>query len=252
MRLKDKVVIITGAGMGMGREAAVLFAEHGAKMGLFDINESAVRETADLVAAKDSESIVVVGDVAREADVQRCVEETEARFGRIDVLYANAGVLNKAIDKSVIETTEEHWDRIQAINLKGAFFLTKHGIPRLIHNGGGSVILVGSISALAGFTLAQDSYTCAKGALISLTKSLAVQFGPMGIRTNIIHPGMIDTPLQAPYLNEERKKAIAAEIPMRRLGAARDIAYAALYLASDESTFCNGAELVVDGGFYAM
>jgi len=252
MRLKDKVVIITGAGMGMGREAAVLFAEHGAKLGLFDINEAAVRETADLVAAKGAESVVVVGDVAREADVQRCVEETEARFGKIDVLYANAGVLNKAIDKSVIETTEENWDRIQAINLKGAFFLTKHGIPRLIKNGGGSVILVGSISALAGFTLAQDSYTCAKGALISLTKSLAVQFGPMGIRTNIIHPGMIDTPLQAPYLNEERKKAIAAEIPMRRLGTARDIAYAALYLASDESTFCNGAELVVDGGFYAM
>ncbi|HPU97706.1 MAG TPA: SDR family oxidoreductase [Candidatus Hydrogenedentes bacterium] len=252
MRLKDKVVIITGAGMGMGREAAVLFAEHGAKLGLFDINEAAVRETADLVDKAGGESVVTVGDVSKEADVKRCVEETAARFGKLDVLYANAGVLNKTIDKSVIETTEENWDRIQAINLKGAFFLTKHGIPWLIKNGGGSVILVGSISALAGFTLAQDSYTCAKGALISLTKSLAVQFGPMGIRTNIIHPGMIDTPLQAPYLNEDRKKAIAAEIPMRRLGTARDIAYAALYLASDESTFCNGAELVVDGGFYAM
>jgi len=252
MRLKDKVVIITGAGMGMGREAAVLFAEHGAKLGLFDINEAAVRETADLVEKAGGESVVTVGDVSKEADVKRCVEETAARFGKLDVLYANAGVLNKTIDKSVIETTEENWDRIQAINLKGAFFLTKHGIPWLIKNGGGSVILVGSISALAGFTLAQDSYTCAKGALISLTKSLAVQFGPMGIRTNIIHPGMIDTPLQAPYLNEDRKKAIAAEIPMRRLGTARDIAYAALYLASDESTFCNGAELVVDGGFYAM
>lgn len=252
MRLKDKVAIITGAGLGMGREASVLFAEEGAKVIGLDINENALNETAALVSKAGSEFLAVIGDVSREADVKRAIEEGVARFGKLNILYANAGVLWKDRDRSVIETTEENWDLVQAINLKGPFFLTKHGIPALRAAGGGSIILVGSISALAGFELAQDSYTCAKGALISLTKSLAVQFGPENIRTNIIHPGMIDTPLQAPYLDDAKKKNIAACIPSRRLGVPRDIACAALYLASDESTFCNGAELVVDGGFYAM
>jgi len=252
MRLKGKVAIITGAGMGMGREASVLFAKEGAKIVVFDLNERAAQETAALVTANGGEALVVVGDVSKEADVKRGVDAGAARFGKLDILYANAGVLWKDRDKSVIETTEENWDIVQAINLKGAFFLTKHGIPLLKKAGGGSIILVGSISALAGFTLAQDSYTCAKGALISLAKSLAVQFGPDGIRCNVIHPGMIDTPLQAPYLNEAKKKAIAAEIPMRRLGEARDIANAALFLASDESSWMTGAEMIVDGGFIAM
>ena len=252
MRLKDKVAVITGAGLGMGREASVLFAEEGAKIIGLDINQEALNETAALAAKAGSEFLAVAGDVSKEADVKRAVEDGVAHFGKLDILYANAGVLWKDRDRSVIETTEENWQLVQAINLKGPFFLTTHGFPALKANGGGSIILVGSISALAGFELAQDSYTCAKGALISLTKSLAVQFGPENIRTNIIHPGMIDTPLQSPYLDDAKKKSIAGCIPCRRLGVARDIAYAALYLASDESTFCNGAELVVDGGFYAM
>ncbi len=252
MRLQDKVAVITGAGLGMGREAALLFAAEGAKIVALDINEAAVNETIALLEKDGGEGMAIVGDVSKEADVKGAVDAAVKRFGKLNILYANAGVLWKDRDRSVIETTEENWDIVQAINLKGPFFLTKHGIPALKQAGGGSIILVGSISALAGFELAQDSYTCAKGALISLTKSLAVQFGPDNIRTNIIHPGMIDTPLQAPYLNEDSKKRIGACIPMRRLGAARDIAYAALYLASDESTFCNGAELVVDGGFFAM
>ncbi|MBN2311150.1 MAG: glucose 1-dehydrogenase [Candidatus Hydrogenedentes bacterium] len=252
MRLKDKVAIITGAGMGMGREAAVLFAGEGAKVIVFDINAEAGQETAALAEQAGGEALFVQGDASSEADVKRAIDEGAARFGALHVLYANAGVLWKDRDKSVVETTEENWDIVQAINLKGPFFLTKHGIPHLQKAGGGSVILVGSISALAGFSLAQDSYTCAKAGLIGLAKSLAVQFGPDGIRCNIIHPGMVDTPLQAPYLDEAKKKAIAAEIPMRRLGLPRDIANAALFLASDESSWMNGAEMVVDGGFYAM
>jgi len=252
MRLKDKVAIITGAGLGMGREASLLFASQGASVGVFDMNAAAGNETVQLIEKAGGKAIFIQGDVSKEADVKDGIEETVKTFGKVNILYANAGVLWKDRDKSVIETSEENWDLVQAINLKGTFFLTKHGIPALRNAGGGSIILVGSISALAGFTLAQDSYTCAKGALISLCKSLAIQFAPEQIRCNIIHPGFIDTPLQAPYLNDQKRVAIANEIPMRRLGSARDIANAALFLASDESGWMTGAEMVVDGGFMAM
>lgn len=251
MRLKDKVAIITGAGMGMGREASLLFAKEGAKVIVFDRNQDAAAQTVREIQAAGGEAHLVVGDVSSEADVKRAIDEGYAKFGALHILYANAGVLWKDRDKSVIETTEENWDIVQAINLKGPFFLTKHGIPRLQASGGGSIILVGSISALVGFTLAQDSYTCAKAAIIGLGKSLAVQFGADQIRCNIIHPGMIDTPLQAPYLNDEKKKAIGDSLPLKRLGTARDIANAALFLASDESAWVTGAELIVDGGFIA-
>ncbi|HRK36456.1 MAG TPA: SDR family NAD(P)-dependent oxidoreductase [Candidatus Hydrogenedentes bacterium] len=252
MRLKDKVAIITGAGLGMGREASLLFASQGASVGVFDMNAAAGNETVQLIEKAGGKAVFIQGDVSKEADVKDGIEETVKTFGKVNILYANAGVLWKDRDKSVIETSEENWDLVQAINLKGTFFLTKHGIPALRNAGGGSIILVGSISALAGFTLAQDSYTCAKGALISLCKSLAIQFAPEQIRCNIIHPGFIDTPLQAPYLNDQKRVAIANEIPMRRLGSARDIANAALFLASDESGWMTGAEMVVDGGFMAM
>ena len=251
MRLKGKVAIITGAGMGMGREAALLFASEGAKVVIFDLNKKAGSETVKLIEKARGKAIFVQGDVSKEDDVKKAVKKGVKEFGALHILYANAGVLWKHLDKSVIETTEENWDLVQAINLKGAFFLTKHGIPELKKSGGGSIILVGSISALAGFTLAQDSYTSAKGALISLNKSLAVQFGPDNIRSNVIHPGMIDTPLQEPYLTDEKKKAIGASLPLGRIGTARDIANAALFLASDESSFMTGAEMIVDGGFIA-
>ena len=251
MRLKGKVAIITGAGMGMGREAALLFASEGAKVVIFDLNKKAGSETVKLIEKARGKAIFVQGDVSKEDDVKKAVKKGVKEFGALHILYANAGVLWKHLDKSVIETTEENWDLVQAINLKGAFFLAKHGIPELKKSGGGSIILVGSISALAGFTLAQDSYTSAKGALISLNKSLAVQFGPDNIRSNVIHPGMIDTPLQEPYLTGEKKKAIGASLPLGRIGTARDIANAALFLASDESSFMTGAEMIVDGGFIA-
>ena len=251
-RLTGKVALITGAGMGMGREAAVLFAEEGARVVVCDINEKAAEETVTLVEKAGGQALAAVGDVAIEDDVKKMVEEGVRRFGALHVLYNNAGVLWKDKDRSVLETDGAQWDRVMAINLKSVFWVTKHGIPHLKQAGGGSIILVGSVSALAGFTRAQDAYTAAKGALISLNKSLAIQFAKDRVRSNIIHPGIVETPLQAPYLTPELRAEFNTGIPLGRIGQPRDIAYAALFLASEESSFMTGAEMIVDGGFMAQ
>src|SRR5512132_1621419 len=232
-RLKGKVAFITGAGMGMGREAAVLFAEEGARVVVADIDGAAAKETVALIEKTGGKGLAVTGDVALEADVERMIAAGVRQFGALHVLYNNAGVLWKDRDRSVLETDEKWWDRVMAINLKSVFWVTKHGIPHLKAAGGGSIILIGSVSALAGFTRAQDAYTAAKGALISLNKSLAIQFAGDRIRSNIIHPGIIETPLQAPYLNDELRAEFKTGIPLGRIGQPRDIAYAALFLASD-------------------
>src|SRR5882762_1433438 len=250
-RLRGKVAFITGAGMGMGREASILFAEEGARIVVGDIDARAAKETVGLVEQAGGQALAAVGDVSVEADVRRMIEEGARRFGRLDVLYNNAGVLWKDRDRSVLETDETWWDRVMAVNLKSVVWVTKHGIPELRKAGGGSIIMTGSVSALAGFTRAQDAYTAAKGALISLTKSLAIQFAKDRIRCNVIHPGIVDTPLQAPYLTEAIRKEFESGIPLGRIARPREIAYVALFLASDESSFMTGAELVVDGGFTA-
>jgi NAD(P)-dependent dehydrogenase (short-subunit alcohol dehydrogenase family) len=251
-RLKGKVALITGAGMGMGREASVLFAEEGARVVVADINAKAAAETVDLVGKAGGQAVAVAGDVAVEADVKRMVEEGVGAFGALHVLYNNAGVLWKDKDRGVLETDGTQWDRVMGINLKSVFWVTKHGIPHLRAAGGGSIILIGSVSALAGFTRAQDAYTAAKGALISLNKSLAIQFARDNIRSNVIHPGIVETPLQAPYLNDALRAEFKTGIPLGRIGQPRDIANAALFLASDESSFMTGAEMIIDGGFMAQ
>jgi NAD(P)-dependent dehydrogenase (short-subunit alcohol dehydrogenase family) len=253
MRLRGKVAFITGAGMGQGREGALLFAKEGARVVVADVNGKAAAETVRLITRRGGRALAVEGDVAREDDVVRMIEAGVKRFRALHVLYNNAGVLWKDRDKSVLETSEESWDRVQAINLKGPFFVAKHGIPHLLRAGGGSVINVGSVSALAGFTLAQDSYTSAKGALISLTRSLAIQFARRNVRCNIIHPGIIATPMQAPYLKDPKKRRSFEEsIPLGRIAHPREIAHVALFLASDESSYVTGTEIVADGGFMAQ
>jgi NAD(P)-dependent dehydrogenase (short-subunit alcohol dehydrogenase family) len=253
MRLKGKVALITGAGMGQGREAALLFAKEGARLVVCDVNERAAADTARTIVRRGGKALAVVGDVGREADVERMVGDGVRKFRALHVLYNNAGVLWKDKDRSVVETSSENWDRVQAVNLKGPFFVTKHGIPHLIRAGGGSIINIGSVSALAGFTLAQDSYTCAKGALIALTRSLAIQFARKNVRCNIIHPGIIETPMQAPYLKDKAKRRSFEEsIPLGRIAHPREIARVALFLASDDSSYMTGTEIVVDGGFMAQ
>jgi NAD(P)-dependent dehydrogenase (short-subunit alcohol dehydrogenase family) len=251
-RLAGKVAFITGAGMGMGREAAVLFARHGARVGVADIDRAAAEATVALIREAGGEGVAAVGDVALEADVARMIAETVGRFGALHVLYNNAGVLWKDRDRSVLETDDRWWERVMAINLKSVFWVTKHGIPHLQRAGGGAIVNVGSVSGLVGFTRAQDAYTAAKGALIALTKSLAIQFARDRIRCNILHPGIVDTPLQAPYLTDAIRQEFETGIPLGRIAHPREIAFAALFLASDESSFVTGAELVVDGGFTAQ
>lgn len=253
MRLWGKVAFITGAGMGQGREAALLFAKEGARIIVADISPKAGQETVGRIARRGGKALYVEGDVGVERDVKRMIETGVKKFGALHILYNNAGVLWKDRDRSVTDTTEPNWDRVMAINLKGPFFVTKYGIPHLIKSGGGSIINVGSVSALCGFTVAQDAYTSAKGALISLTKSLAVQFARKNIRCNIIHPGIIETPMQAPYLKDPKKrKSFEDSIPLGRVAHPREIAYVALFLASDESSYVTGAEIVADGGFCAQ
>ena len=244
-RLDGQVALITGAGSGMGRVATQSFVREGARVIAADVNETAVSQT---VADLQGKAVPVTGDVTRDADVQRFVRAATERFGKLDVLYNNAGIFDEA-DESVLTTTDAIWDRTMAINVKGLAFCCKHGIPELIKAGGGSVINIASFVALVGCTVPQDAYTASKGAVIALTKSLAVQFGPKGIRTNAICPGPIETPLMRDLLKDENKKRVRLNrIPMGRFGHAEDIVSLAVYLASDESTWTNGAALVVDGG----
>jgi NAD(P)-dependent dehydrogenase (short-subunit alcohol dehydrogenase family) len=223
MRLRGKVAFITGAGMGQGREAALLFAREGARVIVGDISAKAGQETVRRIERRHGKGLYVEGDVGVERDVKRMIETGVRKFGALHILYNNAGVLWKDRDRSVTETSEPNWDRVMAINLKGPFFVTKYGIPYLIKSGGGSIINVGSVSALCGFTVAQDAYTSAKGALISLTKSLAVQFARHHIRCNIIHPGIIETPMQSPYPQRSRKrKSFEDSIPLSRIAHPRE------------------------------
>ena len=177
------------------------------------------------------------------------VRAAEAAFGRLDVLYNNAGIF-PAEDGAVTDIDEAVWDRVMNVNLKGIYLVCKHGIPALLRAGGGSIVNVASFVALVGCTVPQDAYTASKGGVIALTKSLAVQFGPKGIRTNAICPGPIETPLLTSWLlaNPEAKQIRLNRIPMGRFGQAEDIVYLAMYLASDESSWTNGAVMVVDGG----
>ena len=249
MRLQDKVSIITGGASGMGRVAARMFAAEGAKIVVADVTEPAAQSVVDEVTAAGGRATAVAADVSKEADAKRMVEAAIEAYGRVDVLYNNAGIMPQA-DHSVIDTSVEDWDRVMAVNVRGVFLGCKYAIPKMVEQGSGSIINIASFVALIGCSNPQDAYTASKGAVLSLTRSLAVQFAPQGVRSNAICPGPVETPLLMDWLvkDEEAKRIRLARNPTGRFGKPEEIVHMAIYLASDESRWTNGAALVVDGG----
>jgi NAD(P)-dependent dehydrogenase (short-subunit alcohol dehydrogenase family) len=247
-RLDGKVAVITGAGGGMGREAALVFSEEGASVCIADVDGEAAEQTA----SDAREAFAVTVDVADVASVEAMYAAAAERYGGIDVLYNNAGI-SPADDGSILETEPEAWQRVQDVNTKGVFLCCKYGIPHLLERGGGSVINVASFVALMGAATSQISYTASKGAVLSLSRELGVQFARQGIRVNALCPGPVETPLLLRIFGDdpaayERRRV---HLPMGRLAKPREIVNAALFLASDESSYVNGATFLVDGGLTA-
>lgn len=248
MRLANKVVLITGAGSGMGRLGCEVFAREGAEVVATDINADALRETVERVTGAGGRVLGLEGDVGRADDVRRWVKEGVRAFGKLNVLYNNAGIFPDE-DGSVVDLDEATFQRVIDVNLRGVYLCCKYGVPELLRAGGGSIVNVASFVALLGCTVPQDAYTASKGAVLSLTRSLAVQYGPHHIRANAICPGPILTPmLESLFPNEEERLKRLNRIPLGRFGRAEDVVYAALYLASDESSWTTGTTFVVDGG----
>jgi NAD(P)-dependent dehydrogenase (short-subunit alcohol dehydrogenase family) len=247
-RLDDKVVVITGSASGIGREAALLFSEEGAKLCIADV----VEEQGEQTATECRDAFFQKVDVSDPESVEEMYRATAERYGAIDVLYNNAGIM-PAEDASVLETEPEAWDRVQDVNTKGVYLCCKYGIPHLLERGGGSVINVASFVALMGAATSQISYTASKGAVLAMSRELSVEFARRGVRVNALCPGPVETPLLM-RLFDETPGALdrrLVHVPMGRLAQAREIAYGALFLASDESSYVNGATFVVDGGITA-
>jgi NAD(P)-dependent dehydrogenase (short-subunit alcohol dehydrogenase family) len=250
MRLKDKVCIVTGAAGAMGALATEIFCREGATVVAADIDGTeGSRVAARAEGAGPGQASFVQADVSVEGDCRRLADHAIRTFGRVDVLYNNAGIMPEA-DRSVIDFDPEVWDRVHRVNVGGIVMCSKYVIPSMIEQGGGSVINIASFVAFMGCTVPQDAYTASKGAIVSLTRSMAVQFGPHGIRTNAICPGPIETPLMSGLLasEEEARAKRLNRIPLGRFGRPEDVVYLGLHLASDESGWTNGTAIVVDGG----
>jgi NAD(P)-dependent dehydrogenase (short-subunit alcohol dehydrogenase family) len=255
MRLSDKVAVITGAAGGQGQAAARLFAEEGARLVVSDIDKEGAEKTAQEIRDAGGEAIALRTDVSREKDVAEMIRVAVDEFGTVNILFNNAGVGYSAADRltmaSVVDTPEEDWDAVLAINLKGVAMGCKHAIPIMVENGGGAIVNNASINALVALSGA-DAYTAAKGGIVALTRVLAVDWGPRGVRVNCICPGGVDTAMIAPAIADEEVLGIMLEsTPLGRLARPEEIARVALFLASDEASYMNGAIVPVDGGWTA-
>jgi NAD(P)-dependent dehydrogenase (short-subunit alcohol dehydrogenase family) len=250
-RLDGKVALITGAASGMGKVAASLFAAEGARVVAADVTDEAGHATVEQIRASGGEATYVHADVSKPVDAEVMIRVAMDTFGGLHILYNNAGIM-PADDGSVTETPEATWDGVMAINLKGVFLGCKYGIPAMLDSGGGSIITIASFVALMGAATPQIAYTASKGGVLSLTREIAVEFARKGIRANALCPGPIDTPLLQELLSDpDRRQRRLVHIPLGRLGQAEEIVNAALFLASDESSYMTGATFVVDGGITA-
>ena len=250
MRLENKVALISGGARGMGAVEAKLFAKEGAKVVIADVLEDEGKQTEAEINEAGGQCLFVRLDVTSEENWLQAVAATVTRFGKVDILVNNAGIFPLG---NVEETTVEMWDRVMAINGKGVFLGTKAAIPEMRKAGGGSIINLSSVAGLIGSARAA-AYGASKGAVRIFTKATAVQYAKEGIRANSVHPGIIDTPMTAPTIltDESSREAAMARTPLGRLGQSMDVAYGVLFLASDESSFMTGSELVIDGGLTAQ
>jgi NAD(P)-dependent dehydrogenase (short-subunit alcohol dehydrogenase family) len=251
MRLEGKVVLITGGGSGIGRESALLFAGEGAAIAVIDVDDHAAAETVALIEAKGGRAGYCRADVSVAADCEEMVTFAEREFGKLDVLFNNAGIMH-AKDDDALNTAVAVWDVTMNVNAKGVFLGCKYGIPALRRAGGGSIINTASFVAVLGAATPQIAYTASKGAVLAMTRELAVVHARERIRVNALCPGPLRTELLMKFLNTEAKKQRRlVHIPMGRFGEAREIAQAALFLASDEASYVTGTEFLVDGGITA-
>lgn len=246
MDFKNKVVIVTGGASGIGEASAKLFAEHGAQVVIADFSDHG-QAVADALSKQGTKSLFVKTDVTDTTAVQRMVDQTVAAFGRIDVLFANAGI---AADGPIDQLSEAAWDRTIGINLTGVYLCDKYVIAQMLKQGGGAIVNCGSIHSHVG-KQGVTAYAAAKGGVKLLTQTLAIDYGARGIRVNAVCPGYIDTPLLKD-LPAEAKQALEKLHPMGRLGRAEEVARTVLFLASDDASFVNGASLLVDGGYTAQ
>jgi len=247
-RLANKVALITGAGSGIGRTAALRFAAEGARVVVADFVEAGGRATVERIRQEGGEADFTPVDVAKASDVEAMIGFAEKRFGGLHVLFNNAGIFPDE-DGSVVDTDEATFDRVIAVNLKGVFFGCKYGIPALLRAGGGSIVNTASFVAVMGSATAQSAYTASKGGVLALTREIAVEFARRGIRANALCPGPVNTPLLQTLLADPAARARRlVHLPMGRLAEAEEIANAALFLASDESSYVNGSAFLVDGG----
>jgi len=251
MRLKDKVALITGAASGIGRETALLFVREGAKIVAVDVNDAGGKETVSLIEREKGQAVYVPADVSKSADAKRMVEAAEKTFGRLDILFNNAGIMLSK-DDDAVSTPEDVWDLTMAVNLKGVFLGCKFGIPALRRAGGGVVINTASFVAVLGAATPQVAYTASKGGVLAMTRELAIVHARENIRVNALCPGPLKTELLMSFLDtDEKKERRLVHIPMGRFGEAKEMAKAALFLASDDSSFLTASTFLVDGGITA-